>query len=47
MVRYYSSSASFHGAGKGGGRVPKYCPPGFGGRYTVVSGDTMYIIAQR
>ena len=47
MVRYYSSSASFHGAGKGGGRVPKYCPPGFGGRYTVVSGDTMYFIAQR
>ncbi len=30
-----------------GGRVPASCPPGFQGRYTVVSGDTMFFIAQR
>lgn len=30
-----------------GGRVPASCPPGFQGRYTVQSGDTMYLIAQR
>ncbi|NLA11262.1 MAG: LysM peptidoglycan-binding domain-containing protein [Firmicutes bacterium] len=47
MVRHYSSSGSFHGAGKGGGRYPQHCPPGFGGRYTVVSGDTMYYLAKR
>ena len=29
------------------GRVPASCPPGFQGRYTVVSGDTMFFIAQR
>ncbi|MTI94766.1 MAG: LysM peptidoglycan-binding domain-containing protein [Firmicutes bacterium] len=28
-------------------RVPKHCPPGFMGRYTVVPGDTMFFIAQR
>lgn len=28
-------------------RVPKQCPPGFTGRYTVVQGDTMFFIAQR
>ncbi|MEW6183589.1 MAG: LysM peptidoglycan-binding domain-containing protein [Bacillota bacterium] len=28
-------------------RVPAVCPPGFQGRYTVVRGDTMFIIAQR
>ena len=30
-----------------GGRVPASCPSGFQGRYTVQSGDTMYLIAQR
>ncbi len=29
------------------GRVPAFCPPGFQGRYTVISGDTMFFIAQR
>ncbi|MGI6037130.1 MAG: LysM peptidoglycan-binding domain-containing protein [Limnochordia bacterium] len=29
------------------GRVPASCPPGFQGRYTVRSGDTMFLIAQR
>jgi len=29
------------------GRVPSSCPSGFQGRYTVVQGDTMYLIAQR
>ena len=29
------------------GRVPASCPPGFGGRYTVQPGDTMFLIAQR
>ena len=29
------------------GRVPVSCPPGFQGRYTVVSGDTMFLIAKR
>ncbi len=29
------------------GRVPASCPAGFQGRYTVVSGDTMFTIAQR
>ncbi len=29
------------------GRIPKTCPPGFPGRYTVVPGDTMFLIAQR
>lgn len=29
------------------GRVPICCPPGFGGRYTVVAGDTMFLIARR
>ena len=57
MVRHYSSGSfpgsdgapvSFTGIKpKGGGRYPAYCPPGFQGRYTVVSGDTMYFIAQR
>ena len=28
-------------------RVPSSCPSGFQGRYTVVSGDTMFLIAQR
>ncbi len=28
-------------------RVPKHCPPGFLGRYTVVQGDSMFSIAQR
>jgi LysM repeat protein len=28
-------------------RVPATCPPGFQGRYTVRSGDTMFLIAQR
>jgi len=28
-------------------RVPTFCPPGFQGRYTVVPGDTMFLIAQR
>lgn len=28
-------------------RVPASCPPGFQGRYTVQSGDTMFLIAQR
>ena len=28
-------------------RVPKSCPPGFLGRYTVVQGDSMFSIAQR
>ena len=28
-------------------RVPTSCPPGFQGRYTVKSGDTMFLIAQR
>lgn len=28
-------------------RVPKSCPPGFQGRYTVRPGDTMFLIAQR
>ncbi|WP_350343444.1 LysM domain-containing protein [Proteinivorax tanatarense] len=28
-------------------RVPKKCPPGFQGRYTVQPGDTMFFIAQR
>ncbi|NLP37438.1 MAG: LysM peptidoglycan-binding domain-containing protein [Firmicutes bacterium] len=28
-------------------RVPKHCPPGFQGRYTVKPGDTMFLIAQR
>ncbi|MGI6037406.1 MAG: LysM peptidoglycan-binding domain-containing protein [Limnochordia bacterium] len=30
-----------------GPRVPTHCPPGFKGRYTVVQGDTMFLIAQR
>ena len=30
-----------------GGREPVSCPVGFRGRYTVVSGDTMFLIAQR
>ena len=55
MVRHYSSAgtpgsyepASVSGKGTKGGRVPHRCPPGFQGRYTVVSGDTMYFIAQR
>lgn len=55
MVRHYRSSGtpgdyeafSLSGKGKKGGRVPGHCPPGFQGRYTVVSGDTMYFIAQR
>ncbi|NMB17328.1 MAG: LysM peptidoglycan-binding domain-containing protein, partial [Firmicutes bacterium] len=29
------------------GRVPSSCPSGFQGRYTVRSGDTMFLIAQR
>ncbi len=29
------------------GRVPASCPPNFSGRYTVRSGDTMFLIAQR
>jgi len=29
------------------GRVPKTCPPGFRGRYTVQAGDTMFTIAQQ
>ncbi|MGE5396830.1 MAG: LysM peptidoglycan-binding domain-containing protein, partial [Chitinophagales bacterium] len=29
------------------GRVPRSCPSGFQSRYTVVRGDTMYLIAQR
>ena len=28
-------------------RVPKHCPPGFQGRYTVQQGDSMFSIAQR
>lgn len=28
-------------------RVPTTCPPGFQGRYTVRSGDTMFLIARR
>ena len=28
-------------------RVPSSCPIGFQGRYTVVSGDTMFLIAKR
>lgn len=28
-------------------RLPSNCPKGFRGRYTVVSGDTMYLIAKR
>ncbi len=28
-------------------RIPNRCPPGFQGRYTVVSGDTMWSIARR
>jgi LysM repeat protein len=28
-------------------RIPSSCPAGFQGRYTVVSGDTMFLIAQR
>ena len=28
-------------------RIPKHCPPGFQGRYTVKPGDTMFLIAQR
>ncbi len=28
-------------------RVPCRCPAGFRGRYTIVSGDTMFFIAQR
>ncbi|WP_353893069.1 LysM peptidoglycan-binding domain-containing protein [Proteinivorax hydrogeniformans] len=28
-------------------RVPKKCPPGFRGRYTVQPSDTMFLIAQR
>ena len=28
-------------------RIPTTCPPGFQGRYTVRSGDTMFLIAQR
>ena len=35
------------GVGDPGGRVPASCPPGFQGRYTVQSGDTMFFIAQR
>ena len=34
-------------AARGIGRVPASCPPGFQGRYTVQSGDTMFFIAQR
>lgn len=30
-----------------GPRVPKSCPPGFLGRYTVQKGDSMFSIAQR
>ena len=33
--------------GKEGGRIPSSCPAGFRGRYTVVSGDTMFLIAKR
>jgi LysM repeat protein len=33
--------------GEEGGRIPVSCPAGFQGRYTVVSGDTMFSIAQR
>ncbi|QNO16618.1 LysM peptidoglycan-binding domain-containing protein [Alkalicella caledoniensis] len=29
------------------GRVPGKCPKGFGGRYTVRSGDSMFLIAKR
>ncbi|MGI5823646.1 MAG: LysM peptidoglycan-binding domain-containing protein [Dethiobacteria bacterium] len=30
-----------------GGRIPASCPAGFRDRYTVVSGDTMFLIAKR
>ncbi|MGI6600849.1 MAG: LysM peptidoglycan-binding domain-containing protein [Dethiobacteria bacterium] len=55
MARHYSSTAAtpgcsgaFSGARlRGAGRIPVSCPPGFQGRYTVVSGDTMFLIAKR
>lgn len=33
--------------GEEGGRIPVSCPAGFRGRYTVVAGDTMFLIAKR
>ncbi|WP_353893068.1 LysM peptidoglycan-binding domain-containing protein [Proteinivorax hydrogeniformans] len=29
------------------GRIPETCPPSFQGRYTVRTGDTMFLVAQR
>ncbi len=39
--------ATYSAQSQSASRMPVSCPPGFQGRYTVVSGDTMWLIAQR
>ena len=41
------SSSTYQVSARSASRFPTFCPPGFQGRYTVVSGDTMWLIAQR
>jgi spore coat assembly protein SafA len=41
------SSSTYQVSARSASRVPSFCPPGFPARYTVVSGDTMWLIAQR